>query len=70
MSDIVDVAKRAKEIVAFDSVVYCGKCNSKQFSPFDKLFVSAYDICVMCHPDGDEFLRKGKNIFTIVESEL
>lgn len=64
--NIVDVAKQAKEIVKYDNKVFCPKCGKEWFSPFDKLFVTAYDICIICHPDNDEFLRKGQNITAVV----
>ena len=66
--NIVDVAKKAKEIVIFDHKVFCGNCNDRQFSPFDKLYTEAYGMCYMC--DTDEGEIKSKNILSIVESEL
>lgn len=72
MDKLIEAAQNAKEIMASQNS-YCPKCNERQISPFDKLFVYAYGICYMCSPskpgpDEDELMRKSDNIFAIIEA--
>jgi hypothetical protein len=63
---LVETAENRAKIMASQEI-YCQKCNAKQFSPFDKLFVSAYGFCVDCDtPESVE--EKSKNIFNIIEA--
>lgn len=63
--NIIEVAKNAKEIMASQNV-YCHMCGEKQFSLFDKLYVSAYKICVMCDSE-ENVTKRSENIFSIIE---
>ena len=63
--NILEVARDAKEIVAGQPVT-C-PCGEKWFSPFDKLYVKAYDKCTTCSDD-EELERLGNNIFAIIEA--
>jgi uncharacterized protein (DUF983 family) len=64
--NIIDVAKKRDEIMA-SLIIHCPICGEKQFSPFDKLYVSAYETCVMCDT-ADNVEQRGDNIFSIVNS--
>jgi uncharacterized protein (DUF983 family) len=66
MSNILDVAKNAKEIMG-DLNIKCPTCGQKQYSPFDKLFTKAYDKCVDCTPVS-ELEEQSDNIFALVEA--
>jgi len=64
MNNIVYTAEHFDEICALLNVV-CPLCSRKVFSPFDKLFVSAYGKCVDCAtPEELEVL--GENIFILL----
>lgn len=65
MNNIVEVAQNAKKIMS-GAPVTC-PCGEKWFSPFDKLYVSAYGKCTKCS-DADEIVELGTNIFNIVNS--
>lgn len=67
--NIIEVAENAKEIAA-DQDVYCPRCGEKQFSIFDKLYACAYDMCVTCETDVDEYTRRGENILEIINECL
>jgi hypothetical protein len=64
--NIVQVAQNAKEIMASQNI-YCHICGEKQFSPFDKLYVSAYSACVMCTDTVEDVEKRSENIFAIIE---
>ena len=68
MSNIIHTANNAKKIIAYENQPYCSKCNKRQYSPFDKLFLDAYGECFMCCDTDD--MRKGENILRIVETAL
>ena len=66
MNNIVSVAKNALEIIS-DQGAYCPQCNTKQWSPFDKLYTRAYSKCVDCSTV-EEIEQNGINIFAIIEA--
>lgn len=65
MNKIVEVAQNCQSIIDGGPVI-C-QCGEKWFSPFDKLFVSAYGKCVSCAPP-DEVDELSENIFAIIEA--
>lgn len=62
--NIIETAKNRDEIMASQQI-HCPRCGNKQFSPFDKLYTKAYDICVDC-TEPEELELKGNNIFAII----
>jgi len=66
MSNIIKVANEKDKILKFDHVVFCPKCNEKQFAGFDKLFTEVYGICIDCADE--KFIEENStNIFRILE---
>ncbi len=64
--NIFEVAQNSAEIMSSQEI-YCLICNKKQFSPFDKLYVEAYNKCVDCSTP-EEVETNGENIFRIIEA--
>lgn len=64
MSNIIEVAKNAKEIMASQKI-YCHICGERQFSPFDKLYAMCYNTCVDCDTV-DNVMDRSENIFRII----
>lgn len=64
MSNIFAVAEKRSKIMAAQNI-YCPSCNGKQFSPFDKLFTKAYDICADCI-DAKKLDKLSDNIFALL----
>ena len=65
MNNIIYVAENSQSIMKGNPIT-C-PCGETWFSPFDKLFVSAYDICRSCATD-TEFEEMSENIFAIIEA--
>lgn len=65
MNNIVEVAENSQSIMSGNPIV-C-PCGEKWFSPFDKLFVSAYGKCTSCASD-TEVEELSENIFAIIEA--
>jgi len=65
MNNIVEVAKNATKMMASEPIT-C-PCGERWFSPFDKLYVSAYGKCTVCD-NSDETLARAENIFAIIEA--
>ncbi len=65
MNNIVEVAEKSQSIMSGEPVT-CS-CGEKWFSPFDKLFVSAYGKCTSCASD-TEVEELSENIFAIIEA--
>lgn len=65
MNNIIQTIEKKDIILKAEHEVFCPQCNEKVFSPFDKLYVETYGICVDCE---DEKLieKKSKNIFKIL----
>jgi hypothetical protein len=61
---LIEAAQKSKEIMARQDV-FCPRCNQKQFSPFDKLYVFAYEMCYDCTPD-EHNIDYSDNIFEII----
>lgn len=64
INKIIQVAEN-RAIIMSGAPIYCS-CGEKWYSPFDKLFVSAYDKCCTCC-SSEEWESLGKNILAIVE---
>ena len=65
MNNIVQVAQNADAIIKGKPVT-C-PCGERWFSPFDKLYVRAYNKCSTCSSP-DELDRLSDNIFNIIET--
>lgn len=65
MNNIVEVAKNYKQIMASQPITCT--CGEKWFSPFDKLYVSAYGKCTSCS-SSEEIEKLSENIFSIIAS--
>ncbi len=63
--NIIEVAEQRDEILKFEHKVHCPKCGKLQYSPVDKLYVTAYDKCISCSTF-DEVEAKGANILEII----
>jgi len=64
MSNIIEVAENVSKILSFENIVKCPRCGERQFSSYDKLYTSAYQVCFMC--DETDEIRQ-ENIFRILE---
>ena len=64
MNNIIQVAENRDEIMARQDL-HCPLCLEKQFSPFDKLYASAYEKCIDCSTI-NEVETLGENIFAIL----
>jgi len=64
--NLVKTAQNRTKIMAAQDI-HCPVCNARQFSPFDKLYVSAYGKCVDCSSP-QEVEKNGDNIFKIIEA--
>ncbi len=64
--NILEVGKKRDEIMASQGI-HCPQCSEKQFSPFDKLYVSLYDKCVDCSTS-EEIEKNSDNVFKIIEA--
>ncbi len=63
--NIIDVSFRKDEILQLKHEVFCPICNSKQFSPFDKLYTECYETCIDCEKE-DLLEKRGEIIFKIL----
>ncbi len=48
---IIKTAKNRDEILVQPRSIHCPVCGEEYFSPFDRLFIYAYDECVSCIKD-------------------
>ena len=66
--DLITLAERRDEINTFEHKVYCSNCGDLQYSLFDKLWVSAFDVCWPKCSDitEKEAERRGNNLFEII----
>lgn len=63
MNNIIEVVQKYKEIMSGPPVT-CS-CGERWFSPFDKLYVTAYGKCTSCST-AEEIERLSENIFAII----
>ena len=61
--NILEVANNKDEIFQ-EPYIECPICGERLFSPFDKLYISAYGMCYTC--DTDDTTIKSDNIFGIL----
>lgn len=62
--NLIEVAKKRDDVMASPPIT-CS-CGEKWYSPFDKLYVTAYGKCTECSTDS-EIEGFSENIFKIIE---
>lgn len=67
--NIVELAENKNDYLKKNFSLQCPLCNEKWYSPFDRLYILAYDYCVECderQSDPLEAERKQLNILEVV----
>jgi len=63
--NIIEVSRKRDSILKFENKVYCPLCNKMQYSSVDKLYVTAYEKCIVCSTP-EEVEINGANILEII----
>lgn len=60
----MDISNREDvNLISKNQDVICPICHEKQFSPFDRIYVTVYEKCVTCTFDDDELKKNAQVIF-------
>ncbi|MCK5605674.1 hypothetical protein KAR91_27515 [Candidatus Pacearchaeota archaeon] len=52
MNNIIAVAENKDKILE-KLTCHCPKCNDELYSVFDRLYIAAFDLCIICTPDSE-----------------